>query len=67
MKKRRGLYMYVWIRDCFGNCDKFKVIETGKAPEGYGYKVSVTFLNSGDKVEKAVVNPDHIQCERKSK
>jgi hypothetical protein len=51
----------VQIRDWFGNYDRFEVIETGKAPEGYGYKVSVTFLNSRGEKEKAIVNPDHIQ------
>jgi hypothetical protein len=51
----------IHIRDYFGVYDIFKVIETGKAPEGYGRKVSVTSLNSRGNNEKAIVNPDHIQ------
>jgi hypothetical protein len=53
--------MHVHIKDYYGVIDWFKVIETGKAPEGYGHKVSVVFINSSGMKERSVVNSDHIQ------
>jgi hypothetical protein len=57
----------VEIRDYHGICDRFEVIETGKAPTGYGHKVCVVFINSSGDKEKAVVNPNHIQVGKKKK
>lgn len=59
--------MFVKIRDYHGVCNNFLVIETGKAPTGYGHKVSVVFINSSGDKEKAVVNPNHIQVGKKKK
>ena len=57
--------MIVHIRDWYGIVDKFEVIETRKAPEGFEGKISVIFINSRGDKEKAVVNSDHIQVKLK--
>lgn len=51
----------VKVRDYYGVVARFPVIETGKAPEGYGFgKVKVVYLNSQNEEEVSVVNHNHI-------
>lgn len=51
----------VEVRDFYGVVARFPVIETGKAPAGYGHgKVKVVYLNSQNEKEVSVVNHNHI-------
>lgn len=61
--------MYVHIMDYHGEFSWFKVLETGKAPNGFEQegKVSVVFINSAGEKEKSIVNHHHIQIKRIAK
>lgn len=69
---RRITKSEVFVRDYYGVMDGFPVIETGKAPEGYGQeighkKVKVVYLNSRNEEEVSVVHHEHIGLSRKRK